>query len=319
MSLSTAVLFLVFNRPETTRQVFEVIRQVRPPRLYVAADGPRIDRSGERALCDEARGVVTDVDWPCEVKTLFREENLGCGVGVSSGISWFFEHEEEGIILEDDVLPSPDFFGFCEKMLEEYRHDERIMMITGTNFGSTDMSTQNYFFSQHYSIWGWATWKRAWKLYDRGMSSWPAPCEVTFLKYHFGSKIAKYYVYIFNLVTKMNLDTWDIQWVYCCVFNNGLCVTPRINLISNIGIIGTHSSEVTDSHLLKLGRLDSDLLRGPGRVCVDVEYDQFLHETKHLPAMRKAVLIDFIHLIGLLGPLHRLYRAVTAVSGKISR
>jgi hypothetical protein len=319
MSLHSAVLFLVFNRPETSRQVFEVIRQARPQRLYVAADGPRIDHPGENLLCEEARRVATDVDWPCDVITLFREENLGCRIGVSSGIDWFFEHEDEGIILEDDVVPSPDFFGYCEKMLKKFRQDERVMMITGTNFYPSDTSLQSYFFSQHFSIWGWATWKRAWRLYDRGMSDWPSSANVSFLKYHFGTKIANYYIYTFNLITEKKLDTWDIQWVYCCILNSGLCVTPRVNLISNIGIIGTHSNEVTDSHLLKLGILDSDDLHGPDRVCVDVEYDLKLHESKHFPAMRKALLIDFIHAVGMSGPLRQLYRTTIAICDRISR
>ena len=161
--MKKAVLFLVFNRPRYTRQVFECIRNAKPERLYVAADGPRSDRAEEESLCEEVRSIATNVDWPCNLKVLFQDTNLGCRLGVSNGINWFFEHEEEGIIIQDDILPSPGFFVFCETMLELYRNDERIMMITGTNYHPV-AGDKDFFFSQYFSIWGWATWRRAWKL-----------------------------------------------------------------------------------------------------------------------------------------------------------
>ena len=107
------VLFLIFNRPDTTKQVFDAIRKARPKRLYVAADAPRVEKEGEAALCQQTRAIIKQVDWDCEVQTLFREENLGCQKAISSAIDWFFEHEEMGIILEDDCLPSPSLFSFC--------------------------------------------------------------------------------------------------------------------------------------------------------------------------------------------------------------
>jgi hypothetical protein len=317
--MKTAVLFLIFNRPDTTRQVFESIRQARPPRLYVSADGPRADKAGEKALCDEARQIVLEVDWPCDVKTFFREENLGCRIGVSSGISWFFEHEEEGIILEDDVLPSPDFFLFCEKLLEEYRHDERIMMVTGTNYYPSAHASLDYFFSQHFSIWGWATWRRAWRLYDINITGWPSSSNISFLNYHFGTKIAKHFITTFNMITENQFDTWDIQWVYCCIFNNGLCVTPKVNLISNIGVVGTHSDVVTDSHMLRTGSLDSRGLKGPDKVRVDVEYDLYMHKTKNIPAVRMAMLANFLRSIGMFGVVHSLYKAFNAAYQKLTK
>ncbi len=319
MPINTAVLFLIFNRPDTTRHVFETIRQARPPRLYVSADGPRPDKPEESALCDEARRVATDVDWPCEVKTLFRQENLGCRIGVSSGISWFFEHEEEGIILEDDVLPAPDFYFYCEKLIEVYRYDERFMMITGTNYHPTENTSRDYFFSQHFSIWGWATWRRAWQLYDINMSGWPSSSCNSFLNYHFGGKIAKHFVNTFNLISEKQFDTWDIQWVYCCIFNNGLCVTPRVNLISNIGVVGTHSDVITDSHMLRFGRLDTCSMKGPNRVCVDVEYDLYLHKKKNIPAVRMAMLANFLQDVGMFGLIRSLYKNVSATYYKFSK
>src|ERR1700690_1974577 len=156
--MQSPVLFLVFNRPDTTRRVFEAIRSAQPPRLYVAADGPRGARAGEAERCAEVRRIATAVNWPCEVKTLFRDCNLGCKMGVSSGITWFFEHEPEGIILEDDVLPVPTFFDFCDELLARFRNDDRVAMISGSNLiaGHFDPA-ESYFFSRCAQIWGWAS------------------------------------------------------------------------------------------------------------------------------------------------------------------
>ena len=154
---SIPILFLVFNRPETTALVFQEIRKVRPQQLFVAADGPRPDRTGEAEKCAEVKKIVAAVDWPCEVKTLFRDNNLGCRVAVSSAINWFFENVEEGIILEDDCLPHPDFFRFCNELLDYYRNDERIMHIGGNNFQFVNKyGKSSYYFSHYAHIWGWA-------------------------------------------------------------------------------------------------------------------------------------------------------------------
>lgn len=172
--MKSAVLFLVFNRPEPTARVFEAIRYARPPRLYVAADGPRVQREGEGELVRRVRQIATTVDWPCSVYTLFREHNLGCKRAVSEAISWFFENEEQGIILEDDCLPNPDFFSFCDVLLERYKDDPRVWMITGNNFqDGQKRGNGSYYFSRYSHIWGWATWRRAWRCYDRDLSFWP--------------------------------------------------------------------------------------------------------------------------------------------------
>ena len=162
--LNTAVLFLVFNRLDTTKQVFETIRQAKPQRLYIAADGARASRVGEAAQVQAVRDYVTShVDWECEVKTLFREQNLGCKYAVSSAIAWFFENEEMGIILEDDCLPDPTFFNFCQELLARYRHDQRIGVISGDNFQfGHRRNDDSYYFSKYVHIWGWATWRDRW-------------------------------------------------------------------------------------------------------------------------------------------------------------
>jgi threonyl-tRNA synthetase len=171
---NTPILFLVFKRPDTTERVFEQIRSIRPAFLYLAADGPRNDKSGEKETCKKVREIVlSNIDWECEVNTLFRDENLGCGKAVSQAITWFFEHEEEGIILEDDCLPDASFFQYCAELLKKYRTEEKVMTISGSNLLGYPwkVNGQSYFWGQG-GIWGWATWKRAWSLYDFKMQRW---------------------------------------------------------------------------------------------------------------------------------------------------
>lgn len=158
---------MIFNRPDLTKISFEKIREYKPNLLYIAADGPRKDHKNEKELCDQARNIIEKIDWKCELKTLFREKNLGCKLAVSSAISWFFEHEEQGIILEDDVLVEFSFFTLCEELLEKYKNEEKISMISADNFSFGKCKTQgSYHFSYYSHVWGWATWRRAWKDYD---------------------------------------------------------------------------------------------------------------------------------------------------------
>jgi hypothetical protein len=236
--MRSAVLFLVFSRPDTTRQVFEAIRAAQPPRLYVAADGPRTSRKGEKDRCEEVRRIATAVDWPCIVKTLFRDENLGCKLGVSGGIDWFFANEEEGIIIEDDVLPLPSFFPYCDVVLEKYRNNEKIAMISGCNLISHKLSPiESYFFSRNIHIWGWASWRRAWRHYDVSMKSWPQWRDQGELSKMFPhNRLAVYYWdHVYNSVYSGKMDTWDYQWHYICWRLGALSVWPSNNLTRNLG------------------------------------------------------------------------------------
>jgi len=171
--LRTPVLFLVFNRLDTTKKVFQVIKKAKPPRLYIAADGPRETKEGEAERVKAVRDyVMSNMDWECEVKTLFREKNLGCGKAVSEAITWFFENEEMGIILEDDCLPTQSFFWFCEELLIRYKHEEKIMQINGSSFLPNIDIKESYFFSKYNHIWGWASWRRAWKHFHMQYPNW---------------------------------------------------------------------------------------------------------------------------------------------------
>jgi hypothetical protein len=235
--MKTPVAFIIFNRPDTTKRVFEAIRQAKPPKLLVIADGHRADRPEEAEKCAATRSIIDGVDWECEVLTNYSDINLGCGRRVSTGINWVFEQVEEAIILEDDCLPHVTFFEFCEFMLDRYHDDKRIMMISGTNYLRTWKSDiQSYHFSYYGGIWGWASWKRAWKYYDYEMSLW-TDSELKDRVYDViaSEKEYKNREKIFQQVYSGMIDTWDYQWSFARLLQSGLSIVPSVNLISNIG------------------------------------------------------------------------------------
>ncbi|PCI28042.1 MAG: nucleotide-diphospho-sugar transferase [SAR324 cluster bacterium] len=249
--LNTAVLFLVFNRLDTTKQVFEAIRQVEPPRLYIAADGAREAKEGEEQKVKEVRNYITsNIDWECEVKTLFREQNLGCKLAVSGSIDWFFENEEMGIILEDDCLPSKSFFWFCEELLKRYKDDMRIWHIAGNNFhfGWNRDEDYSYYFSYYGSIWGWASWKNRWSHYDVKMKNYDEIKSKNYLWDVFGNQAeADFRISNFDEI-KNGKNTWDFQWAYTRFINSGLSIVPEVNLVRNLGFgeDATHTHSKND-------------------------------------------------------------------------
>ncbi len=238
------ILFLIFNRPDKTRAVFDTIRQAQPARLYVAADGPRSE--GEAAICQETRAIVDEVDWPCEVQTLFRDHNLGCGRAVSGAITWFFEHEPEGVILEDDILVDPDFFDFAAEMLERYRDDPRVTSINAFNMLSDDLpSDDSYFFSAFWGAWGWASWRRAWAHYDFDLSDLGTPSSIDAISNMCPTPGGlQHWMETFSNVKNGKVDTWDYQWQFAQWMNSGLTIIPQKNMVQNIGFDGsaTHTT-----------------------------------------------------------------------------
>jgi len=258
----SAILFLVFNRPDTTAQVFERIRQAQPPRLYIAADGPRPDKANEAENCRLTRAVVERVDWPCQVITLFRVTNLGCKEAVSSAIDWFFSHEQEGIILEDDCLPAPIFFGYCDALLERYRHDTRIRHICGCNFQfGQKRGDASYYFSRLSHVWGWASWRRAWRDYDKNLSAHNADELGEAMAHIFDDPIiVDRWSHVARELKANKINTWDYQLTFTNFLHNGLCIIPNENLISNIGF-GASATHTTDHGAryasLPLGHIDN--------------------------------------------------------------
>ena len=280
MSETPPVLLLVFRRPEVTRRMFETVRRARPARLYVAADGPRADHPGEAAACEEARGIATDVDWPCTVHTLFQTRNLGCRIGVSTALDWFFEREESGIILEDDCVPSDSFFGYCAELLERYRDDSRIMSISGDNFQKGRRVTPySYYFSRYMNCWGWATWRRAWLLYDREMALWPEFRDSGGLvAWSDGDEgFVRYWLEIFDAAAAGKFDSWAYRFLFTCWAYNGLTCLPAKNLVSNIGYAedGTHTFDPNDGRAALPAYDLTFPLRHPGLVVRIPDADRF--------------------------------------------
>ena len=245
ITLTSPVLFLIFNRPETTQQVFFAIRKAKPPRLYVAADGPRSDYPDDAESCEIARSIATNVDWDCEVKTLFRETNLGCGLAVTSAIDWFFEQESEGMILEDDTKPSEQFFKFINFGLRKYRNEKNIGSICGYNpLTPKPNKIDRIIISNYPSVWGWGTWKSVWEKYSF-QDDFHYLHKVTTIYKHI--KHLRYTLYILSIlkgVEKGEIDTWCAQFGFMFAEFKYNVVYPPINLIDNIGF----GSQATHTH-----------------------------------------------------------------------
>jgi hypothetical protein len=228
---------VIFNRPDTTLKVFEEIRTAKPARLYIASDGPRQDHPDDKLLCSQARSVINNVDWDCELKTFINKKNVGCKDSVSAAITWFFDNEEEGIILEDDCLPANSFFKFCDTLLEKYRNDTRIRHISGCNLQmGKKWGGGTYYFSNRTHIWGWASWKRAWEDYDKNLKKYNNEEIKERLFNIYGDPIVvQSWLEIFNEVKAGKVNSWAYPLDFINFFNNGLVIIPNENLISNIG------------------------------------------------------------------------------------
>jgi hypothetical protein len=271
--IKTPILFIVFNRLDTAKEVLAAIRNARPGKLFIAADGPRALKAGESERCAEVREfVLAAIDWPCEVKTLFRDGNLGCGRAVSGAISWFFSEVEEGIILEDDCVPSASFFPYCEELLERYRNDERVMHIAGHNpLGVTRKGRTSYYFARNQHCWGWASWRRAWAKYAFKIEDLEDFIARGAIQRIFdGRQAQEYWLSVFAKMAKLEIDTWDYQWTYAIFKNGGFCINPARNLITNIGFRGdgTHTMD-RYSYFSNQRRYEIGALRDPGIVASD--------------------------------------------------
>lgn len=235
LSLDVPVALILFNRPEATARVFESVRAARPARLLLVADGPRDD--AERALTEAARRAVSEVDWPCSVERKYADRNLGCRANVAGGLDWVFDRCESAIILEDDCLPHPTFFRFCAELLDRYRAEERVAMISGDNFHFGRRATDDsYYFSYMNHIWGWASWRRSWRRFDASMQAWEALRRTDWLEQHLAfPRLAEAMRRNLDRVWRGEVDTWDTQWTFACWLADALTVLPAVNLVSNIG------------------------------------------------------------------------------------
>lgn len=263
----TPVVFLVFNRPDVTRRVFAEIAKAQPARLFVVADGPRQNRAGEKERCEAVRKIFDDVDWDCELLTNYSDTNMGCAPRVASGIDWAFANTEEAIVLEDDCLPHPTFFRFCDEMLEKYRDDERIMTISGDNFQfGKKRWDYSYYFSRYVHVWGWATWRRAWQHFDLHMSNWPMVREGNWLDSILEDRReARFWAQSFEQAFRGKSTAWSYQWILACWLRSGLSILPNVNLISNIGFGGeaTHTGSKNKTAEMSVEEMRFPLLHPP--------------------------------------------------------
>ncbi|MDZ4851321.1 MAG: glycosyltransferase family 2 protein [Pirellulaceae bacterium] len=233
---TSPILLLVFNRPDLTATMFQEVRKARPQRLFIAADGPRVDKAGEEEKCQQTRAIFQSIDWDCDVQRLYRDANLGCEIAVADAITWFFQKVESGIILEDDCLPDPSFFPYCDELLDRYKDSEKVGVVTGNNFQwGRKTSSSSYYFSKFPHCWGWATWRRAWKLYDYELSDKPENDAAIIGNFSFVPKEMTYWKSVFSSLRSKQLNTWDYRWVRAVWAAGLLTATPEMNLVKNIG------------------------------------------------------------------------------------
>lgn len=223
------------------------LQSVQPKHLFVACDGPGSGDPELMEACLQARSVIEQaITWPCQVTRLYRDQHLGCRHGVAEAISWFFSQVEEGIILEDDVLPDPSFFVYCAELLERYRDDHRVGMVSGCtirNLPPRDGSS--YRFSRFFHVWGWASWRRAWMHYDSEMSSWPILRQQNWLSDLGGKRFARYWRREFDRVWTGDCDTWDYIWMLSCWAQGQVCILPAVNLVDNHGFEDPRATHTT--------------------------------------------------------------------------
>lgn len=284
MSSSSAqnpIVLIVFNRPAHTEIVFEAIRKQRPSDLFVIADGPRMARPSDDKLCEEVRSIVSKVDWPCNVRSNFSGSNLGPKERVGSGLDWVFNQVDRAIILEDDCLPNPDFFRFCQELLEKHNHDHRVMAVTGNNFQrGVERGTSSYYFSKYFHGWGWATWRRAWKKYEPDMPFWRTWRESEDWHQKFRDPVERFYWRKrFDRLETDGTDAWDYPFLASIWKAGALTATPNVNLVSNIGFdeVATNTKS-SSSWLAGIPTQTLGEIRHPDRVEQNLQADRLVFD-----------------------------------------
>lgn len=279
--LTTPLVFMVFNRPTKTRLVFEAIAKAKPTKLFIIADGPT--NKGDEVQCREVKQIIEKgINWPCQVFTNYAEKNMGCKNRISSGLNWVFQNIEEAIILEDDCLPDQTFFRFCQELLEKYRHEPKITQIGGYNFAVLDPKFKcsgSYYFSNIGSIWGWATWRRAWQHYDVDISNWPEVKNNNFLEKVLGDKlIADHYQSVFDRYYQKTVNSWDGQWFFARWMQQGLSIVPKDNLVSNIGFDEESAHSLKDPHDARATLTKKSMvfpLQHPTEIAINKKADEY--------------------------------------------
>jgi len=267
------VLFTIFNRPKITLETFKEIAKAKPPRIYIASDGARHDKEGElKKVKNLRKEILEKIEWDCKVETLFRSKNLGCRNAMSESINWFFENEEDGIILEDDCLPDSTFFSFCENLLDKYKDNKEVMHISGNQFLNDFNTDDSYYFAKIEHCWGWASWSDRWKKYKYGTNLSDFD-DSNLIKFSTDPYIQKYWLNILNKMKAGEIDSWAYQWTFRIIENNGICINPSVNLISNIGFgeDGTHTVDKKNKHA-NMDIFPIDEIIHPTNVAIDDNY-----------------------------------------------
>ncbi len=274
--MNTAVVFITFNRLDTVKRVFEKIREAKPPKLYLVSDGPRSDREGEDLLVDNVRGFIeANIDWDCTVHKDYAQSNMGCGHRIASGLDRVFSMEEEAIILEDDCVPEEGFFTFCEQMLDHYRDEERVMAVCGSNLASDYETEQDYLFTRAVHTWGWATWRRAWELFDYDLSSWPDHRHDNIWKRYLPTNARWFFTSQFEVIHRHMYDVWDYQFMYAGMINDRLLICPHKSLVTNIGFSAeaTNTKELPEGFVIDVAKYDLPV-RFRDEIVWDEEFDR---------------------------------------------
>lgn len=254
-SAKAPVVIFIYKRIDNLSEIFSSIRRYHPSKIFIISDGPK-NKDEKKMINITRKAAESMVDWECNIHRIYARKNLGLKKRFSSGINKVFQQVDQAIFIEDDCLPDPTFFQFCEDLLVKYANDERVMSISGNNFFSGKSNNNSYSFSIYPHVWGWATWKRAWKKYDVDIENWPVIKNNKLLNSIFSStRLQLYWLLIFQLVYMGKISTWDYQWVFACLANNGFSINPSCNLVSNVGI----DSESTNT------KIKSKVFRYPTR------------------------------------------------------
>lgn len=285
-SYQTPVVLIIFNRPEKTRKALEAIKQVRPKELFIIADGPRQNKEEDESKCYQTRSLINSIDWKCKIHKNYSDQNLGCSKRISSGLNWVFENVESAIILEDDCIPDPTFFRFCEELLLRYKDDTRIFAICGQNIqGGREELFYDYYFSRYSHCWGWATWRRAWRYFDYEMNLWEEAKEKKLLFNVFGNRQhADSWTRSFDYVLKgKSIDSWAFRWTFACFMQNALNIIPSVNLVTNIGFDSeaTHTTKKDDNNIIQKCEPFEFPINHPPFMIRNIVADDFTQRTEY--------------------------------------
>ena len=291
MQNEAPVLFIVFARPEYAKITFEAIRKTKPKKLYFYSNIARDEYPDEIQRNTEVRSLINEVDWECDLQKYFRSDYVTAGVSIASAITWAFKTTDRLIIIEEDCVPAQPFFSYCNTLLEKYKDDSRICMISGNNYTEkANITEDSYFFSKYGHIWGWATWKRAWDKYDFEITDWPLFIKNKQISNVFYNKIEqKYFLNFFNKYFMIKeKGTWDYQWFFCRIKDVGLSIVPQSNLVTNIGVKGVNTSEKSKAHFVPVNEAFS-ILKEPNFILCNTYYDTY-HFKKHINPKYSLVL-----------------------------